>query len=271
MRVQRFFFVLILALAAIPSQGQSQPSLTKDPQAVTILQQALTAAGGAAAINIIKDYTGSGALTFHQSPDEAISGTVSVSGRWLNQFRIDETTTSGVRSLTFNQGHMARKREDGTVSQFPPLGNIPSSDAFPWQAPIFADGIAFPYLHLVTALSSPQFNLLSKGQVTIGGKSAYDIQIQQVPPSGPDLGGFFAQYHTIDFFIDPVSFQVVMTQDMLPKNVVHQIWFSNYTPVGSVLVPFSISEQMGGQAVRDIHLNQISFNTGLQDSKFNLP
>jgi len=33
-------------------------------------------------------------------------------------------------------------------------------------------------------------------------------------------------------------------------------------------MPFSISEQMGGQRTREIQLNRITFNAGLQDSTF---
>ena len=269
MRIANLLFIALVLLPVI-TRAQAQSSVTKDPQAVNVLQQTLAAAGGATAIGAIKDYTGSGTLVFHQSENEVVQGTVTVSGRWLDQFRIDETMPSGVRSLAFNQGNITRKREDGTVSHFPPQGRVPSSDAFPWQAPMFADSIAFPYLQLITALSSPQFTLISKGQIAIAGKSAYDIQIQQVPPSSPDLGGFFAQYHAIDFFIDPATFQILMTQDMLPKNAIHQMWYSNYTPVSGVLAPFAISELMGGQKVRDIQLSQITFNSGLQDSSFTL-
>jgi len=183
---------------------------------------------------------------------------------------MDENLPSGVRSLAFNQGHIGHKREDGTVSHFPPQEAVPSSDAFPWQAPMFADSIAFPYLQLVTALSNPHFSVVYKGLLTVNGKSAQDVQIQQIPPSNQDLGSFFILYHTIDFFIDPISFQVVMTQNMIPKNVVHQVWYSTYTPVSGVLVPFSISEWMGGQKIWDIQLNQMGFNVGLQDSNFTL-
>ena len=264
-------FVLVPLLVPIATQGQAQPKVTTDPQAVTILQQALSVAGGTAVISAIKDYTGSGSLVFHQSQDEAVQGTVIVTGRWLDQFRMDENLPSGRRSFTFNQGHIARKHEDGTVSQFPPQGKIPSSDAFPWQTPMFADSTAFPYLQLITALNNAEFSIIYRGLLTINGKSAHDVEIRQLPPNAQGSDGFFTKYHTIDLFIDSVNFQILMAQTMLPKDVVHQISYSNYTPVSNVLVPFSITEEMGGQRLRDIQLSQITFNTGLQDSNFDLP
>jgi hypothetical protein len=272
MRVLSYFsFVFVLLLVTIGTQAQSQPSATKDSQGVLILQQALTTAGGAGAISAIKDYTGSGTLIFHQSQNDSVSGTVTISGRWLDQFRIDETVPSGIRSLIFNQGRIARKREDGTVSRFPPQGKIPSSDAFPWQTQMFSESIGFPYLQMVTALNNPQFSIIYRGLLTVNGKSAHDVQISQVPPTTQDQGGYFANYHNTDLFIDSVTFQIIAIQGLLPKDVVHQVWYSNYAPVSNVLVPFSITEQMGGQKIRDIYLTQISFNTGLQDSNFNLP
>lgn len=263
--------VLVLLVVPVNTQAQTQASGAKDPQAVLILQQVLTAGGGATAINAIKDYTGSGTLVFHQSQDEAISGTVTVSGRWLDQFRIDETVPTGVRSLVFNQGRISRKREDGTLFHFPLQGKTPSSDAFPWQTPMFSDGFAVPILDLVTALNSTQFSVVYKGLVALNGKSVHDVQVQQVPPNAQEPGGFFLQYHTMDFFVDSASFQVTMTQNMIPRDVIRQIWYADYKPIAGVLVPFSISEQMGSQQVRDIQLSQINFNTGLQDSNFNLP
>jgi hypothetical protein len=61
-----------------------------------------------------------------------------------------------------------------------------------------------------------------------------------------------------------------MTQDAFPKHVIHQLRYSDYRSVKSVLVPFSIAEFMGGQQIWAIHLDQISFNSGLQDSSFDL-
>jgi hypothetical protein len=57
---------------------------------------------------------------------------------------------------------------------------------------------------------------------------------------------------------------------MLPRGLVHEVHYSNYQTVGGVLMPFSITEDLTGQATWTIQLSQIKFNVGLQESAFAL-
>lgn len=100
----------------------------------------------------------------------------------------------------------------------------------------------------------------------VNGHSAYDIQVQLV--GGPNRPKFVADFYVRDYFVDANTFQVVMTQDLAPKHVIRQLQYSDFTPVSGVLVPFSIVETDGGQQTWSMQLNQISFDTGLQDSAF---
>jgi hypothetical protein len=135
---------------------------------------------------------------------------------------------------------------------------------------MFPGALPLPYRQLLAVLNSSQFSVAYKGILQIDGRSAHDIQVQRVRPGNVDSNGFFSEYHTRDFFIDPSSLQVLMIQDVVPKHIVHQIRYSNYAPVSGVLAPFSINEQMGGQQTWTIHLSQISINTGLPASAFAL-
>jgi len=63
---------------------------------------------------------------------------------------------------------------------------------------------------------------------------------------------------------------VLATEAWVPRNVLRRIWYSDYRPVNGILAPFSIREEMGGQLVWKIDLDQISFNSGLQDANFDL-
>jgi hypothetical protein len=76
------------------------------------------------------------------------------------------------------------------------------------------------------------------------------------------------EYRTIDFFIDASTFQVVMSQDVLPKGIPHQIRYSDFRTVNGLLVPFSISEEIAGQQDCLIQLSQVALNTGLADALF---
>jgi hypothetical protein len=238
-----------------------------------VLNQALSLAGGISAINAVKDYTASGSVTYHWDKD--VEGAVTLSASGLNQFRVDASLPKGMRSYSTTGGRIGTKYEDGTVSWFPrevptagkTISPIPSSDAFPYQPPKFAGSLAIPYLQLAAVVSDQRYTILSEGTVQIDGQSLYDIQIQ--PPSS-SADNPMGKYLTSDFFIDTTSLQLVMTEDMVPKHVVRQVRYANYKITSGVLVPFSISEEMGGQKTYEIQLDQIGFNTGHPDSDFSL-
>jgi hypothetical protein len=65
------------------------PPVTKDAQAVSIVTQALAAAGGIPAITGITDYMGTGNITYRLGVDQGVQGSVSVRGKGLAQFRLD--------------------------------------------------------------------------------------------------------------------------------------------------------------------------------------
>lgn len=89
--------------------------------------------------------------------------------------------------------------------------------------------------------------------------------MQRVSVGGRDP---MSKYHAREFFIDTLTLQIVMTQDLVPKNVVQQIHYSNYAAVSGILVPFAISEELGGQKTWTIQVTQMTFDSGLQDSAF---
>jgi hypothetical protein len=267
MRVSRLLLLVASALACNVRAQTTTPPASQDLQAVAVLDHALAAAGGALTLKAVTEYAGTGNITYHWKQD--VQGTVTIYGKGGGQVRIDANLPAGIRSWVVNEGQTSLKAENGTVSQFPPqVPVIPSSDAFPYQAPMFADSLIFPYGQLVAVLNNPLFNISYAGILQLDGHSVHDVQIRRTPPNQSDPSGFFTQYHTVDVFIDTTSFQIVMTQDNVPKNVVHQVHYSAYAPVNGLFVPFSISEEMGGQQTWDIQIAQIRFNTGLPDSTF---
>ncbi len=273
MRSARFGLLLSVMLLNIPVWAQqaqtatAPPPVPKDPQAVSVLNQALTAAGGTAAIKAIADYTATGSITYHWNPEA--QGSAMVRGLGLDKVRVDANLPRGVHASVISGGQTTTKAEDGRLSQYPPPYPVPSSDAFPYQPPMFPSSLVIPHMQLVVVLNSPRFSTSYKGIVQLDGHSVYDIQVQRVVP-GQTQPDSMTEYHTIDFFIDTSTLQLVMAQDNVPKNIIHQIRYSDYRPANGVLVPFAIREEMGGQKTRDIQLGQISFNGNLQDSDFTL-
>lgn len=261
MRFLRMCVPVSILLFIAPSWSQQAPSSNelplpvKDAQAVTVVTQALTAAGGKSAVSAISDYTATGNITYHLDVDRDAQGTVTIRGNGVDQLRLDANLPSGTRSES-TSGITLFKSEDGTVQQIRR------------QSPMAPARLVLPYLELLMgSISTKSLSLLSKGQVQLDGQTVYDIQVQHVLP--PSLLAK-APYVTIDFFIDPTSFQVLMMQDTLSESVVRQVRYSNFSTIGGVSVPFSINTEINGQPVWDVSLTGISFNRGLTALDFSL-
>jgi hypothetical protein len=276
MRSARFGLLLSILLLNIPVRArqaaapvtqdqltapqQSQPTLppvTKDAQAVDLVSKSLLAIGGSAAIGTIADYTAIGTMTYYLDLNRNLQGSVRVRGKGLSQFRIDANLPSGIRSES-TDGLTTIKTEDGLVQQLHS------------QSPLDPARLALPYLQLGVALSSRGRNLLYKGIVDVDGHSAHDIQVQHVIASALGQDSDMSAYLAVDFFVDASTFQIVMMQDVIPNHLVRQIRYSDFRLINGVLLPFSISSSMHGQNMWLINLTDINFNSGLQDSDFQL-
>jgi hypothetical protein len=265
MRSASFAFAFCLFHCAVPAwtqQNSTQPAplpAFKDPQAVSIVNQALAGVGGLSAILAITDYTASGTIIYHQ--DQDVQGSIKVSGLGLTEFREDATLPTGVRSFSINSnGAVLSKNENGSIRNL----------NYRYQAPLMKSSLIIPCWQLAAALNDPLIAVSYKGTTQIDGFAVYDIRIQVSPPGPPDPNGVIAEYFGADFFIDPTTFEVRMTQDVVIRHLNRKVRYSSYKPVNGVLVPLSIDEEIDGQRIRTIQLSQIALNTGLQDSDFDL-
>jgi hypothetical protein len=255
-------FVLFLASPGRSQQSetpQTQTTATKDPQALNIANQVIAVAGGNSTILHVTDYTASGTITYHQGQE--VQGSIKVSGLGLTEFREDSILPTGVQSFSINStGAVLSKNEKGMVRNL----------NYKYQAPLMKSSVVIPSWQLAAALNDPLFAVSYKGTTQIDGNTVYDIRIQVSPPGPPDPNGIIAEYFGADFFIDITTLQVRMTQDVVGRHSERKVRYSGYKPVNGVLVPLSIDEEIGGQRIRTIQLDQIVLNTGLQDSDFDL-
>src|SRR5258708_10191611 len=102
------FFAACLVPASLAGQQTAHPAIQRDDQAVTVLRNAVSAAGSAELLGAVRDFKGSGKITYYWAGEE-VQGDVTVLGRGTTQFRLDASLPEGVRSLTVNGG-------DGFVS-----------------------------------------------------------------------------------------------------------------------------------------------------------
>jgi len=245
------------------AQQTSSITVQRDQQALTVLAQVLKTAGGEAAINAIRDITASGTITYYWAGEE-VQGTVTVKGRGTSQFRLDATLAKGVRSWTVNNGIGSIKEPDGTTT---PIEH---------HNTVNAGNLTFPLAHLVAALQDSSTAILYIGLETREGQQVHHLREWKAYSPDSDPSGMRSRLTRKDFFVDPDKFVVVGILDMLhPKNrsnqdSPHEVRFSDYRLTNGVLVPFSITEIGVGQRISTIQFSQITFNSDLRDTDFDL-
>lgn len=242
----------LLVVPAAYSQS-SPPTVVRDPQAISVLTQSVNAAGGLAAVGAIQDYTATGNITYYWA-GEAVQGTVTLKGRGCAQFRLDASLQTGIRTWAVSNGTGFIEETDGSRSTLPPHNTVNLGS------------LTFPLTYLAAALQDPSATISYVGLETRNG-----IQVQHIRLMPTD---YSAELRTRDFFINPTTFLIVSTLDMLhPENqsninFLHEVRFSNYGSVNGISVPFSVVELVSGQLTSTIGIATMSFNTGLQDADF---
>jgi hypothetical protein len=260
--------MLIAILSILPislfAQQTTQTVATpqRDQQAVSILTQCLGAAGGQQVITAIMDYKATGTVTYFWAGQE-VTGTTTVKGRGVDQFRIDSALSSGNYSLITSKGSGELRDIRGNTTQIP------------YHNAVTATNLSFPLAEIGTRLLDTTYNITYVGLVTTNGHQAHQIRTSKVIATASGIADpIQLRLTTRDFFIDTQSFQVLETEDMVHPNTnanlntPREVQFSNYSVINGILVPQTITEIIGGQQTWTIQLSQINFNVGLTDNDF---
>jgi hypothetical protein len=263
MRIQRLgpLFAFSALLFVVPIRAQQSTTPTRDPQALSMLQQCLTAAGGTQAISAIQDFTETGSITYFWAGQQ-VNGTVTIRGLGLSDFRLDANLPQGTRSWLVNGLQGTVKNADGSTKP------ISYADA------VNQGGLTLPYLAIAAALNDPSVSISMAGTTTVNNRSGVIIQTQPTFASGDDPGGEVAKLNTKSYVIDSQTFVLFETQDtlwstdgrMLPTK--HEVIFSNFKMVNGISVPFSVAERVGGQETWSLQLTSVTFNSGLTTGLF---
>lgn len=260
----RFLSLLLAALLVSVSARPQQPiaGTQRNGQAISLLQQVLLGAGGATALSKIQDYTAVGTITYFWAGEE-VSGTVTVRGRGPNQFRLDANLPAGTRSWTLSNGTGALRETDGKLT------------SIPYQTLVSLNGLTLPFVSILAALQDSSTTVAYLGLVDVGaGVKAHQIQIQPNLYSPSDDSGKLTSLGRKDFFVDPVTFRLLLLQDTAYptsgylQEYWHRVQFSDYRQVAGMILPFSITEEISGQRTWTIHLDTINVNSGLADADF---
>ena len=254
--------VFILSSAVAFGQSQSGTAPTQDPQAVAILTQTLNAVGGLSAISAIQDYTGTGNITYFWA-SEPVQAAVTVQGMGLGDYRLDASLEQGIQTWACADGLAGILITPSGASQSAPFYNLATEGSR-----------TLPYIRIAAELADNSTSINYIGLVSTSGGQAYQVHFAQATPAAMPTGVSVQRYGEFDLYIDPKSFLIVKLTESLRSDTnlnttyPHEIDFSNYQPVGSILAPFTISERINKQQTWSITLSTLSFNSGLTEEVF---
>lgn len=252
-------FVLLSVLLSTLNPGHTakrrhQQAVTQDPQAVSILQQAVITMGKA----VPSDSSATGTIAT-EAGSLAEQGTVVIRTRGINQSSVQVQTPHG-RTVVYSQGqgsHVAN-------SAVSPIST---------ELSLSSQAAEFPLPILAAALDNPDTAFKYVGLESINGVSAHHIQFWNSYSSATGSQGL-SGFTYKDVWIDATSYlplrlsYVQRAAGGSEPRIPIDYFYSNYQNISGVLYPYSINRSFNGTPSETITIQQVAFNTGLSDSNF---
>jgi len=264
MRVTRLVFSLLLVLSSSPRLNSQQPVATpqRDPQAVAVLTQMLTATGWGTSSHPT-DATAIGTVT-RATGDTPQSSAVTMKIKGARIYRIDVQDSSGPITTIINGDAGAVTRTAGT--SFMPAHSAISQRA--WAFPFFSD---------LSALSDTAVGFQYAGAETISGNLVHRVEITRSYSSSDPMSSLRSRVAHLTVWISaatwlPLQVQFNRVSDDNPTAIRSLIrTFSDYRIVNGLAIPFHQEQFAAGQLQQTLQLTSVSSNTGVSDSDFALP
>jgi hypothetical protein len=220
------------------------------------------AAMGAAQTATVQDFTATGDITYYWAGQEE-KGSATVRGRGLNELRFDSVLANGTRSWAVDEGTGNLRDTNGKITPIP------------FHNAITLGSLIFPSARL-QSLTTDTAASISYGDILSVGNQNFEHLAVHKDLFQKDPDGSGNRLMDADFYFDPATNLLVGIHDQthprrsMTVDVPHAVYFGDYRAIDGVMVPFSISEFVGGQKVWSLQLSDIKFNTGLSDTDFQL-
>lgn len=249
MRKSTAFFasiVMLFSLSLLPAQAQEDQA-KKMEEGKKILENWIEAQGGRSNLVKIKDTTTSGTMELIQM---GLSGSMVMYQKEPNKIRMDMEVMGTLISQSFN-GETAwmTNPQTGAVEEMPEDYQVNLK-----RQAMGNDTILNPEKYGVT------FTL--EGTETIGGKD-YMILKQTFEDGFENI-----------FYIDPGTNLVYKTKamgmDAMGMEVETETFMSDYREYEGTMVPYSITINQAGEEFMTMTVTDVKYNSGLEDSLFDL-
>ena len=261
--IPRLLFCAFL-VGALAAPGVAQTVAARDPQAVALVGQALSAlTGGTQVNNVILQAS----ATFIAGSDQEM-GPATLEAKGNGESRIVLNLTGGTRQEVRNGPAGAWIGADG-VAHAMALHNCWTDASW-----------FFPLLSLAAALNDPTIGMAYLGQETLNGEAVQRLQLWRVLPSQSGTAAALAliqQLSTVDLYLDAASYlPVALGFNGHPDNdpglkIPVGIQFSNYQNVNGVQIPYRIQKCLQGTLTLDVIVANALTNSDIPDSEFTIP
>lgn len=237
-----------------PSVTPSPQSPVHDPQAVTILENALKAFGG-----VIPSATvATGNVTIFESTGTE-SGTIKVLMRGTQSLE-EIQTDSDQRIAVFSKGVSSETRNGVSIQ-------LPSQETVNRQCP----DLLQPYI--AWALNNPMMSLKYLGDEAIGTATAHHVLVWNTFATAPPWQQALASYTERDIWFDgstglPIKVTYLVYVDALKARVPLNIFYSNYEESSGVTYASTVEKRITDSPWITIKFSGLLTNTALVDSDF---
>ena len=241
--------------APIQSSGSQQPPETRDPQALTVVQAAITALGGTAAIGQIQSWQ-----VQAQAQGSQQMGGVASTLVWEQagaEFRMASTSAATGKSSAIVTGHGSPASvQNGTTTALPP--QVTSALFIP----------ALVGSVLVNEFQNSNYSIKYQGQSTLNSKPVVAIRTSLTGKIATER--LTAQV----WYFDATTNLPVRVEYRLPTvnaadfSLPGAADLSNYQPVGGALYPFQIVTWRQGMQINVITLQSVNANGAISPTDF---
>lgn len=276
MRSARFGLLFFLFLLSIPVLAQQiaapppnsppkgpqtlttlpfTPPSVRDPQALSILQKAVSAMGSAAPV----DSVATGTITI-VAGTKTDNGTVRILTRGGDQSSEQIQLPDQTNSVIYSRGQ-ANEILNGVVKQAP------------FQLTASSQSPDFPLPLLAAALIAPDLATQYVGEETIEGLPYHHVKLWHTFPSNQNLQRLW-DFTTKDIWVDPATwlpYKLAYERREASGAVPHfriEVLYSNWKSVSGAVYPYQIQKSWNGTPWTTITIQNVALQTGLSDSDF---
>jgi hypothetical protein len=235
--------VLIVTLALIATASAAAHTPQRDAAAISTLQSAITALGGANVVGGIQDCILTGTFLYSDGSSKTFNWTIAGS-----EFRRELDLPNGGTTVFFSGHGSPAWTRNGTTSA---LHYHVARANLPLYLP--------PYV-LFQELGNSIYTLKYVGLVQLNGKNVVQVHISD---DSDHVGTLVTPQ---EWYFDPVSFLPVEVQFRQPSNenaadyVNATFAFSPFVPVSGVLVPSTIAYSQDNAPDKTITVTSVTFN-----------